>query len=238
LLQACLNGGRSRRDHPAIPLTPAALGRDAAAVRAAGADTLHIHPRTAGGRESLHRDAIAAALEAVREAAPGMPVGVSTGAWIDTGGPARLPALRAWRVLPDFVSVNLTEADAEQVVGLMHARGIGVETGLGSVADAERLVAGRMPRYSLRVLVEVEGAPDRARAEALRILDVLDAARMRKPVLLHGRDRCAWEMVALAAERGLASRVGFEDMLTLPSGALAAGNAALVAAAVRIRSAV
>ena len=52
-LQACLNGGKSARDHPAVPLTPQALARDAAAARRAGAECLHFHPRDAQGRESL-----------------------------------------------------------------------------------------------------------------------------------------------------------------------------------------
>lgn len=67
--------------------------------------------------------------------------------------------MRAWRVPPDIVSVNLHEADAEHVVGLMHARGIGVESGIWSLDDAERYLTTRMTRYSLRALVEMPPAP-------------------------------------------------------------------------------
>ena len=41
-------------------------------------------------------------------------------------------------------------------------------------------------------------------------------------------------MVRMAAERGLATRVGLEDGHDLPGGAVAANNAALVAEAARI----
>ena len=41
-------------------------------------------------------------------------------------------------------------------------------------------------------------------------------------------------MVEMAAAQGLATRVGLEDGQDLPGGALAASNAALVAAAARI----
>ena len=41
-------------------------------------------------------------------------------------------------------------------------------------------------------------------------------------------------MVAMAAARGLATRVGLEDGRELPGGAVAAGNAALVAEAARM----
>jgi uncharacterized protein (DUF849 family) len=43
-LQACLNGGRTREDHPAVPQTPRELAADAIAVRDAGAFSVHVHP--------------------------------------------------------------------------------------------------------------------------------------------------------------------------------------------------
>jgi uncharacterized protein (DUF849 family) len=233
-LQACLNGGRTPRDHPAVPVTPAALARDAAAVRRAGAECLHLHPRDASGRESLAPADVGAALAAVRAAVPGMPVGISTGAWIAPGGAGRLAAMRAWTVQPDYVSVNLHEPDAEDVVALMRARGVGVEAGLWSVADARRFAATRLPRYSLRVLVEMTADdPAAAAVEAEAVLSAL-AETPPLPILLHGHGGSVWPMVEMAAARGLATRVGLEDGWDLPGGALAAGNAALVAAAARI----
>lgn len=234
-LQACLNGGRMARHHPGVPMTPQALARDAAAVREVGAESLHFHPRNALGRESLASGDVAAAIEAVRKAVPGMPLGISTGGWIPPGGTARLVAMRAWTVLPDFVSVNMHEPEAEAIVGLMQARGVGIEAGIWTEAAARRYVAGRMPRYSRRVLVEMS-AEDVGTAveEANAILDVLIASGVKPPVLLHGEGAAAWPILELAAERGLATRMGLEDSRELPGGAVAASNAALVAAAARI----
>ena len=79
MLQACLNGGRDKSFHAATPLTPSELAADARAVVEAGAQQLHIHSRDAVGRESLHPDDTARALEAIRASVPGIPVGVSTG---------------------------------------------------------------------------------------------------------------------------------------------------------------
>jgi uncharacterized protein (DUF849 family) len=107
MLQACLNGDRDKVFHAATPLTPRELAADARAVVEAGAEQLHIHPRDAEGRESLHPDNTAAALEAIRASVPGIPVGVSTGWWIAPGGRARQQHIRAWQVKPDYVSVNL-----------------------------------------------------------------------------------------------------------------------------------
>ena len=66
MLQACLNGGRDRAFHPATPLSPDELAADAKAVVEAGAQQLHIHVRDAAGKESLHPDDVARALEAVQ----------------------------------------------------------------------------------------------------------------------------------------------------------------------------
>ena len=48
------------------------------------------------------------------------------------------------KILPDYVSVNLSEVDAPEVIRLMLKRDIGIEAGLATVADAERYVA--LPR--------------------------------------------------------------------------------------------
>src|SRR5713226_9109147 len=124
MLQACLNGDRDKGFHAATPLTPSELAADARAVVKAGAEQLHIHPRDAEGRESLHSDDTARALEAIRASVPGIPVGVSTGWWIAPRGRARQRHIRDWQVLPDYVSINLIEEDATDVVDLVLGKGI------------------------------------------------------------------------------------------------------------------
>ena len=66
MLQACLNGGRTRDFHPAVPLSADELAADAKAVIAAGAQQIHLHVRGADGKESLHPDDVAHTLAAVR----------------------------------------------------------------------------------------------------------------------------------------------------------------------------
>ncbi|MBV9708567.1 MAG: 3-keto-5-aminohexanoate cleavage protein, partial [Chloroflexi bacterium] len=83
LLKACLNGSRLPGEHPALPLTPQELARDAQLVVAAGTHALHIHPRSTNGEQSLAARDIAAALTAIREHCPGISVGVSTAIWIE-----------------------------------------------------------------------------------------------------------------------------------------------------------
>jgi uncharacterized protein (DUF849 family) len=89
LLKACLNGGTTRSAHPSVPQTPAELAADAAAVVAAGAGAVHLHPRDPAGAETLDAGCVLAAVAAVRAAAPATPVGVTTGLWAAGGDPAR-----------------------------------------------------------------------------------------------------------------------------------------------------
>lgn len=233
MLQACLNGGRTADEAPAAPITPGSLAADAIAARAAGADEAHIHPRDASGAETLEPGAVAACLRAVRAASPGMPVGIGTGDWIAPGGPARHAHMRSWTEKPDYVSINLNEPDAPDVAALMSDIGVGVEAGVWTLADADRLIDEFSPEACLRVLVEMTSEdPRTAVDEADAVLARLQEGGFGAvPKLLHGLDGSAWACVQAAAERGLQTRIGFEDVLTMPDGAPAESNAALVAAA-------
>jgi uncharacterized protein (DUF849 family) len=232
MLQACLNGNRDTAFHPAVPRTPDELARDAKAVVAAGADALHVHPRDAAGRESVQPADIAAALAAIRASVPGTPVGVSTGWWIAPGGRTRQVPIAAWQVLPGYVSVNLIEEDAPEVIALALGKGIGVEAGLWSVADAERFVAlVDAPRW-LRTLLEIneqDVAEAIAATEGIRA--VLARAGLGLPSMLHGYEATKWRLYREALRRGLDTRIGLEDGKHLPSGAVAESNEALIRAA-------
>ena len=103
MLQACLNGARGHDYHPAVPLTPEALARDAAACLAAGASEFHVHPRDAGALESFAADDIGAALKAIRASVASVPVGISTREGIMADPAARQRAFQAWKILPEYV---------------------------------------------------------------------------------------------------------------------------------------
>jgi uncharacterized protein (DUF849 family) len=235
LVQACLNGARVPGEHPALPLTPAQLAADAAAVVAAGARSLHLHVRDGEGAESLAPDDVAAALAAVRAAAPGIEVSLSTGLWITGGDVERRHALvAAWPATPELVSLNLSEAGWEDLAALLAARGIGVEAGVATTADAEALAGGGLQAPE-RVLVEIDDespTADEAVAAAAAIDAVLDGARVAAPRLHHGFGRATWAVLDAAVARGWDIRIGLEDVLELPGGEVAPGNSALVSAAV------
>ncbi|MGK5445188.1 3-keto-5-aminohexanoate cleavage protein, partial [Micromonospora sp. URMC 105] len=228
VLKGCLNGGRGRDEHPAVPVSPADLAADAVRCADLGVAAVHVHPRDPGGVESLAPAVIADALDAIRVARPGLPVGVSTGAWIEPDPAARVAAVRAWTVLPDFASVNAHEAGAEAVAAALHERGVLVEAGLWTPQAVRDCQRWRVPVG--RILIEcTPDDPARALADAEAMLAHL--APGGPPVLLHGEGAAAWAVLVEAVRRGLDTRIGLEDTGCLPDGTVAPDNAALVAAA-------
>ena len=214
LIKACLNGPTKRQAHPAVPQTPAELAADAAAVVEAGAGAVHMHPRDSAGAETLEADSVLAAVAAVR-AAISAPIGVTTGLWAAGGDPARRMSLvEGWAGpdLPDFASVNLSEPGADELAAQLTERGVAVEAGLWTVADADSLAASAFGGQVLRILVEPhEREPEDAVALAAAIEAALDRHGFAAPRLHHsygpGRPgRCCGPGCSWAGTSGLAWR--------------------------------
>ena len=232
LMKGALNGSRTRVEHPAIPITPAELAKEAAESVAAGAGALHVHVRDSAGQESLASDDVACTLEAIRAACPGIPVGISTAAWIVPDLRQRLALCNEWEVLPDFVSVNVHEGGAFQLIKLLHDKGVGIEAGIWNAQAAEALIRSGMTDACLRILIEPA-------EQSINPLGTFEQIEMRLsdvpcPRLLHGAGATAWTFVALAAQLQYDTRTGLEDTLTFPDGSTANNNAGLVAAGMKL----
>ncbi len=241
LLQACLNGARRPDEHPGIPITAAALARDVVAVVEAGAGAVHLHVKDPSGSDTFGAAELTAVLAAVRRAAPGLPVGVTTGAWALPNVSARIAAVGGWPARPDFASVNWHEDGADEVAGVLLARGIGVEAGLWHAAGVDAWLASPHRDRCLRILLELPDGLDGAQTgefadRLLRRLrtGVADRSAACPPILLHGEGSSCWPALEVAARLGWDTRIGLEDTLDLPDGSPAPGNAALVLAARRI----
>lgn len=230
LVEAALNGGRSTADHPAVPLSPVQLGAAAAESAAAGAGAVHFHVRGPDGRESLAPADVARAVTEVRRF--GVPLGISTGAWIIPEPRRRLATVREWAMLPDFVSINFDEEGAAELASHFLERDVGIEAGVADPFAAEQLVRSGLGNRCLRIMFEPR---EQVAADAMTAVEraeaVLDAGAVRAPRLLHGVNATAWALVDEAGARGYSTRIGFEDTLTLPDGKVAGGNGELVRAA-------
>jgi uncharacterized protein (DUF849 family) len=216
-LQAALNGDRTKAEHAATPVSVEELARDAAACVAAGARAIHLHPRDGEGQETLEAGVVDEVVKKVRGAC-GVPVGTTTSADIEPDPERRLGLVRAWRE-PDYTSVNLSEAGALELMEALVGIGVGIEAGVWTVEDAERLAASGLGGRVTRILVE---------PGELQLLDELGLA---SPRLQHGDGRVTWVLLRGAVRRGLDTRVGLEDTLHGPNGERTTGNEALVRAA-------
>ncbi len=228
-VKACLNGGRTREQHPAVPLAPAELAADAVAVRDAGAFAVHVHPRDPAGRQTMQASACDAAVAAIRAVAPHLPIGLSSAETIDPDPFARAAAITGWRQRPDFISVNISELGWAGIARAALHAGIGIEAGLASTGDAEEFARSPFAHQALRALVEVEGGAEEARAVAQLIPDGV-------PQLWHGYGEQTWAVISAAGAAGVDVRVGLEDVLALPDGRIAADNTELVSAAIDLIS--
>jgi uncharacterized protein (DUF849 family) len=233
-VKACINGVRTPEQHRGIPVTPEQLGAEALAAHLAGAKAVHLHPKTRYGIDSLEPDIVAAAISAVRHAAPGLPLGVTTGFWALPDAHARLATVNSWHLLPDFASVNWHEPGAEELAELLLTRGVGVEVGIWHAEAAAAWAASDLAKHCMRVMIELQADGDVATAD--KLLDQVQAVGSPAPVLLHGLDDSCWPLLVHAGKRGLQTRIGLEDTLLLPDGSAASDNAALVSAAVDLLS--
>jgi uncharacterized protein (DUF849 family) len=174
---------------------------------------------------------------AVRDACPGIAIGVSTGLWITGDEAARQAAVDRWADLPaasrpDFASVNLSEPGAAALLDALDAAGISAEAGVWSIADAQAASQVGPARGWLRILVEIIGvAAADAIVQADRITRQLDTSGVSSPRLLHGEGQACWPLIRHAGRLGLATRIGLEDTLTGPDGDAVSGNAELTSLA-------
>jgi uncharacterized protein (DUF849 family) len=255
LIKAAINGGRSKAEHPAVPIAPEEQAADVIKCLKAGAGAVHLHVRGTSGnsarrrgevprslhsdKESLYVDDVEGTFAILIPSAHGVAVGVSTGEWILPDPAERLNAIASWKLisktrLPDFASVNFSEKSAVETARLLYVLGIAVEAGLSDVESAESFLRSYNDAIYIRVLIEPQ---EQKMKEALKtvaaIEEVLDAETIELPRLLHGTEATAWPMMDEAIAREYGVRVGLEDTLLMPDGKMATDNAELLTEAVR-----
>lgn len=230
MIKAALNGGRTRDEHPAVPITAAELAAEAVACAATGAGAIHLHARDPSGAETIDPVVVNEVARLVRDAC-GLPVGISSSPTIEPDAVRRLELLREWRE-PDFGSAMFNDPGATSVAAALLSRGIDVEAAVVTAGDVDRLAACGLADRMLRVIVEpMTEDVGAALAECAAIHAALDAAGIAVPRLQHGMGAACWPLAVDALARGWDTRIGFEDVLVLPDGGAVTGNADLVAAA-------
>jgi uncharacterized protein (DUF849 family) len=236
MLQAALNGARSRDENQGVPRTPQEIAADARACVDAGADVVHVHAFDERGAETLESDSCAAVLRAIRAVCPGVPVSLTTSASIEPDPARRLALVAGWSELPELVTANQGEPGIVELCDQLIARGVGIEAGLLELADAHTFAASGLAARCVRVLLEpLDEDPAAAVAHAAAMEDVLDKAAITLEQVHHGDGVASWAVSARALALGHGIRTGLEDSPVMADGRLARDNAEMVRAAVAMR---
>ena len=135
--------------------------------------------------------------------------------------------------MPELVTANQGEEGIMELCELLIQRGVGIEAGLLSLADARTFVASEIGARCVRALVEpLDPVAEDALAHAEAIECVLRESGVRIEQVHHGDGIASWAVNRRAVARGHGIRTGLEDTAVLPDGRPASGNGELVAAAV------
>lgn len=111
IIEAALNGGRSRREHPAVPCSPKEVTTDAEECRQAGASVVHIHAQTPDGSWLADSAWYAEACRRIRALVPDLLISITSirpdTTSVDDIVDMVLTLSNDVQTKPDLVSVNL-----------------------------------------------------------------------------------------------------------------------------------
>ena len=240
------NGGRrTKSDHPALPLTAGELARTAAECVEQGASMIHLHVRDQAGKHLLDAEAYRAAtariyetvgdrlvVQITSEAVGAYSVAEQKAVVLETNPEAVSLALR------EFAPDKAGEKEFGEFLGQLKLKRIWPQIILYSPDEAARLSAmrrqGLIPFESVAVLYVLGRfalGQTSAPADILPFLGPESPRFESWSVCAFGRRETA--CVTTAALLGGHARVGFENNVLMPDGALAASNADLVGAVAR-----
>jgi 3-keto-5-aminohexanoate cleavage enzyme len=228
------NGARrGKADHPAIPLTPAEIGIEAARCQESGAAMIHLHVRDADGRHSLDPDLYRIAIAAVRkEAGSDLIVQVTTETDQQIAAMQELQPEAFSAAVRELIPDAASEAAAAQFLKEQAERGVFVQHILYDENDVRRftdlLDRAVIPRTRASGLFVLGRYTQGQQSSPSDLLPFLGAWALDLPWSLCAFGRREAACAITAACLGGHVRVGFENNLHLPDGSVAPDNAALV----------
>ncbi len=229
LIKIALNGARPKTQNNFIPQSLFEIEREVKLLYENGNNTFHIHCYDENGNESLKPKDVDALVTLVKSISPGIQIGISSGDWIEPDLEKRMKYISDWKFVPDFISVNMIEDDAIKISKLLIAKGVKIEAGLNEKKAAELFVESDLIDDCFRVLIEPEPEVFSLALETINEIEqILNAAGLKIPRLLHGFNSVAWDVLREAKRRGYNSRIGMEDTIYLENGEMVNSNLDLI----------
>jgi len=235
----------TKASQPALPVTAAEIGADAARCCEAGAAMYHLHVRDAAGQPTQAREVFAAAVEEIR-ARCDIIVQTSTGGAMGMTAAERLQPLE---LRPEMASLTTGTANfgddvfcndtalMKEFYTRMQAADVRPEFEIfeaGQIDNALRLVRQLGPAGPLMHWDFVLGVPGSMNGEPRNLVFLVDRIPAGSTWTCTGIGRWHMPVAMTALALGGNVRLGFEDNIFLHKGVLAKTNAELVGRVVRI----
>jgi uncharacterized protein (DUF849 family) len=235
----------TRREHPAVPLTPREIGEAVAEAAGAGAAIAHVHARDEQGQPTADPAVYAEIAREIR-ARCDIVVQASTGVGLSVPWEERLQIVASGEVDVSMATLNpasMTFAQGtfhnppefvKSLARAIHERGIRAELevyDVGHVALCLELVTEALiePPLQFSFVMGVRGGMPGDPALLPQLRTMLPAGAMWQAIGI-GRTQLPLSLAALALGGNL--RVGFEDNVYIRKGELAESNAQFVRRAV------
>ena len=235
----------TKQAQPALPVTAAEIGEDAARCREAGAGMYHLHVRDAEANPTQARDVFAAAIEEIRKRSD-IIIQTSTGGAMGMTADERLQPLELG---PEMASLTTGTANFGDEVFFndtalmsefyqrMQSKGVRPEFEIfeaGQIDNALRLVKQFGPAGPLMHWDFVLGVPGSMTGEPRNLMFLVDRIPAGSTWTCTGIGRWHMPVTMTALALGGNVRLGFEDNIFLHKGVLAKENAELVGRVARL----
>ena len=250
ILTCAITGAETTKEkQPALPVTPREQAAAAAEAVKAGASIIHLHVREDDGKPSQRVERFQESIEAIRAAAPGVIIQISTGGAVGESIDNRAKPLS---LKPEMASLNLGTLNFGDDVFMNHPRDIlGLATRMkdhGVMPELEVYETG-MLEHGFRLLKQgvireplhfqfVLGVPGGMSGEPRNLVHLVSTLEALSPSPCHwgvaGVGRYQLPLAVQALVMGGHVRVGFEDNIFYKKGELAKSNAQLVERVARI----
>lgn len=254
VITCAITGAETTRERqPALPVTPAEQARASRECLDAGASIIHLHVREDDGKPSQRPERFKEAIDAIRKAALGILIQISTGGAV---GESIENRARPLALKPEMGSLNLGTMNFGEDVFMNHPRDIvglaGKMRENGVVPELEVYETG-MLEAGFRLLKQgviaaplhfqfVLGVPGGMSGEPENLVHLVQ--RLRQLSVEAGIAMPHWGVAGIgryqlpvavqALVMGGNVRVGFEDNVYYSKGVLASSNAQLVERIARI----
>jgi 3-keto-5-aminohexanoate cleavage enzyme len=235
----------SREAQPALPVTAAEIGADAARCREAGASVYHLHVRDAAAQPTQAEEVFAVAIEEIRRRSD-IIIQTSTGGAMGMTADERLQPLK---LNPEMASLTTGTSNFGDDVFFndmalmtefylrMLKSGVRPEFEIfeaGQIDNALRLVKKHGPAGPLLHWDFVLGVPGSLSGEPRNLVFLVDRLPEGSTWNCTGIGRWHMPVTMTALAMGGNVRLGFEDNVFLTKGVLASENAELVGRVARI----